>query len=343
MLNGAIIHPSTGIHPCPELDAIIPLLRRYQLGLNGEVYRWLQPYGYPFLHDMEKLTIEGHSNIAASNNTSAILALLLIHSPLLRHIELKDPPLFRDILWRKVGIKRPLPRDNVEKLSLWRACQPQDDMAAITASFPNLVFLHAEFRDGSCRPPDRLSLPPEVSEALLHVSGTLETLSLTTSSETCPAKGRWVFYESYLSSLTTLNHMNKLKNLTTESIWLFGTKEPATALQLSHLLPQSLVHVELIDYWGNDNPAEFYPEFPNSWTPLEFYTHVFESLCNECLERLPELRAVTFSRTRFNSRLQIAISSDGQAQQDQTQITEESMETVRLLFQQVGVVFRLVF
>lgn len=245
------------------------------------------------------------------------------------------------MLKRPMETEKPL-TNNVDEVSLLCGHQPQDDMAAIVALFPNLVSLCGEFRDGSARPSFDFDLPPEASKALLNVSETLETLSLTTSPDTYPAKGRWVNFESYPSSLSTLNQMTKLKDLTTESIWLFGTKDPAVALQLPHLLPPSLVRLHLIDYWGNYDPAEFYPDFPDSWSPLEFYAHVFGAVCNECPVRLPELREVTFTSNCFKSRSQIALSNGGQAQQDETQITEDSMRIVRVLFEQVGVRFHLI-
>lgn len=343
MLNGGIIDPRSGIHPCPELDAVLPFLRRWEFGSEGQIIDRVRPYGHPFLHDLETLTIEGHSNIAASNNTSAILELLFTNSPLLHCVELKHPPIFREILdsLRQPMETETLLTDGVHEISLLSADQPQDDMAAIVALFPNLVSLYAEFRDGSGRPAD-LHLSPEASEALLKVSGTLETLSLTTSPETFPAKGHWIMFESYPSSLATLNQMTKLKDLTTESIWIFGTEDPAVGLQLPHLLPPSIVRLHLIDYWGNYDPAKFYPEFPNSWTPLEFYVQVFGAVCNECSTLLPELREVTFTSICFNSHPQTTLSNGCQAQRDETRITEDSMQIVRVLFEQVGVRFRLV-
>ncbi|KAK2598851.1 hypothetical protein N8I77_012234 [Diaporthe amygdali] len=344
MLNGAVMDPPSGLHPCPELDAVLPFLQQYEFGSSGEILSRARPYGHPFLEDLELLIIEGHSNVAASINTGSILASLFLNSPLLCRVEIKHPPLFREVLHdlqRLVETGPPL-MGNIEELSLFRGHQPQDDLAAIVALFPKLVSLCAEFMDGSARPPLKHSLPPEASEALLNVSGTLETLSLTTSPETYPAKGHWVNYESYPSSLSTLNQMAKLKDLTTESIWLFGTEDPAVALQLSHLLPPSLVRLHLIDYWGNSDLAEFYPEFPDGWTPLEFYNQVFQAVCNECQMRLPKLRQVTFTTNRFNSQSQTALSNNGQAQQDETQITQDSMRMVKLLFEQAGVDFHLV-
>lgn len=242
MLNGAIIHRSSGIHPCPELDAVLPFLERYERGSEGEILNRVRPYRHPFLHNLEILTIEGHSRLAASGNTSAILAFLFMNSPLLRRVELKHPPLFREILSmvRRTYETEALLTDSVDEVSFLGGHQPQDEMVAIVALFPNLVSLYAEFRDGSARPGD-LHFPPEVSEDLPKVSETLETLSLTTSPETFPAKCHWIMFESYPSSLTTLNQMIKLKDLTTESIWIFGTEDPAVALQLPHLLPPSLV------------------------------------------------------------------------------------------------------
>lgn len=345
MVNGAIINPSSGLHPCPELDAVLPFLPRYETGSEGEILDRTRPFTHPFLHDLEVLTIEGHSNRAANGNTAAILALLFMNSPLLRRVELRHPPTSREIwdtLRWPVDTQRPL-TDRVDDLWLWRAHQAQDDMAAIVALFPNLVSLHAEFLDGSSRPPGNLDLPPEASEALLNVSGTLETLSLTTSPETYPAKGHWVCFESYPSSLLTLDQMIKLRNLTTESIWLFGTEDPAVALHLPHLLPPSLVQLHLIDFWGNYDPADFYPVFPDSWTPLEFYTHVFGALCSERLERLPDLREVIFTSKRFSTRTPSPLSNGGHiVHQEQTQITEDSVQAVRLLFEQVGVRFRMI-
>lgn len=344
MMNGAVIDPSSGLHPCPELDAVLPFLPRYETGSEGEILSRIRPFTHPFLHNLEILTIEGHSNMAANGNTAAILALLFMSSPLLRRVELRHPPTSREIwntLQWPVETETPL-TDKVDELWLWRAHQPQDDMAATVALFPNLVSLHAEFLDGSSRPPGKLDLPPEASEALLNISGTLETLSLTTSPETYPAKGHWVCFESYPSSLSTLNQMTKLKNLTTESIWLFGTQDPAVALQLPQLLPPSLVQLHLIDYWGNYNPAEFYPELPNNWTPLEFYTHVFGALCDECSVRLPELSEVKFTSKRFNTSSQSALLNGGHDRQDETQITGDRLQAVRLSFEQVGVRFRMI-
>lgn len=304
----------------------------------------IRPYSYAFLHDLEVLTIEGHSNIAATNNTSAILALLFTNAPLLRRVEVKDPPLFKEIWYiLRLPKKTEIPlTDNVTELSLLRAHDVQDDMAAMLALFPNLVSLHAEYRDGSSRPPRMFDSPLGVSDALLNASRTLETLSLTTSPETYPATGHWISFESYPPSLSTLNQMTKLKNLTTKSIWLFGTEDPAVALHLPHLPPHSLVQLHLIDFWGNYDPSEFYPDFPNTWEPLELYTHAFGALCDERLERLPDLREVIFTSKRFSTRSQGALSNDGHAQQEQTQITEDSMQAVRLLFGQVGVRFRLI-
>lgn len=98
MLNGAIVDRSSGIHHCPELDAILSFLQRYEFGSQGEIRDGVQSYGYPFLHNLEILTIEGHSNMAASINISVILVLLSLNSRALRRIQIKYPPPFREVL-----------------------------------------------------------------------------------------------------------------------------------------------------------------------------------------------------------------------------------------------------
>jgi hypothetical protein len=97
----------------------------------------------------------------------------------------------------------------------------------------------------------------------------------------------------------------------------------------------------LIDYWSNSDPAGFYPEFPESWTPLQFYTRVFGAVCNECSVQLPELREGTFTSNWFDSHSQTTLSH-GQGQEDETRITEQSMQIVRPLFKQEVVRFGLI-
>lgn len=347
MLNGAVTDPPTGRHPCPELNALSPFLRQYAFGDSGEIIGKVRPYGHPFLQDLEVLTIEAHSNMAAGVNTERILAGLFMNSPLLRRVEVKQSPIFEAILR---DLRPPMEHqnpltDNVEEVLLLNGDHPQDDMAAIVAIFPRLVSLWAEFKDGSARPQLVYHLPPEASEALLRVSETLETLSLTTTPKTsCRwANGQWIRHESYPSSLSTLNQMAKLKNLTTESIWLFGTEDPVSvAMQLPHLLPPSLVRLHLIDYWGNSDPVKFYPEFSDNWGPLEFYVNIFEALQRECHLHLSELREVTLASTYLCIHAQAAVSTSEQGQHEENAITQALVRLLKLRFAHVGVHFSII-
>jgi len=167
----------------------------------------------------------------------------------------------------------------------------------LVAVFPKLVSLQAEYVDGSLR---RLDSNPQLSEGLLSISTTLSTLSLTTTPPwICP---------DVPPLLLTLNQMTTLKHLTTESIWLFGRQDPSVALQLSQLLPPSLVNFHLIDYWGTCDIETFYPELPNTWTSLEFYDEVFSTLY-ECL--IPNLREITVTPAHLGFCATIAANSYG--------------------------------
>ncbi|KAG6368436.1 hypothetical protein INS49_002643 [Diaporthe citri] len=259
----------------------MPFLRRCVFGESEKSQGSVRPYGHHFLQGLESLTIDDYNGKGERLRTEIILAGLFMNSPLPRRLEVKHPPQFAYIkgnlrtLWED---SKPL-AENVEEVLVFCGDDPQDDMSAVVA-FPKLKSLRAEFRDGPTSFLDFFSFPhprPQIPRALLNVSKTLETLSLRTSPETYPAEDRWQS-KRYPSSLSTLKQMTKLKDLTTESIWLFGSADPAVALQLPHLLPPSLARLHLTDFWGNSDPAEFYPEFPDGWSPLEFYSQVFQAL-----------------------------------------------------------------
>lgn len=68
--------------------------------------------------------------------------------------------------------------------------------------------------------------------------------------------------------------MQTPKNLTIESIWRFGTQNPAVAYQMASILPPSLVKINLIDFWGmsgsNLKPRQcHYLEFSQGISPLK--------------------------------------------------------------------------
>lgn len=338
--------PRGGFNACPESDAVMPFLRRHLLGGSGKSEGSVRPYSHHFLQDLESLTVDDYSGMGERLLTETILIGLLKNSPLLRRLEVKHPPRFEYIkdhfrtLWEDP--KPPSLAENVEEVLVLCGDNPQDDMSSIVA-FPKLKSLRAEFRDGSARPLNFFSPTnegPLVPGALLNVSKTLETLSLTTSPRTYPAIGRWQS-KRYPSSLSTLNQMAKLKDLTTECVWLFGSADPAVALQLPHLLPPSLVRLHLIDYWGNSDPVEFYPKFPNGWSPLEFYVHVLHALRDECQMHNRGLREVTFASKYLNSHAE-ATAPFSSRFQDETETTQAPMQILKTLFSQVGVNFNII-
>lgn len=290
--------PLDGFKACPEPDAVTPFLRVYVFGESRESEGRGPPYGHHFLQDLESLTIDNYNGIGERRRTEIILGGLFLNSPRLRRLEVKHLPRFEDIIHNcRTPWDYPKPlAENVEDILVFCGDTAQDDMSGIVA-FPKLKSLRAEFRDGSTSIMDIFSYahsPPQIPEVLLNISETLETLSFTKSSETYPAEDRWRS-KSYPPSLSTLNQMTKLKDLTTECIWLFGSADPAVALQLPRLLPPSLVRLHLIDYWDASDPAELHPDFPNGWSSLEFYFHVFQALHDECRTCNPHLKDVTFA------------------------------------------------
>jgi hypothetical protein len=88
--------------------------------------------------------------------------------------------------------------------------------------------------------------------------------------------------------------MKTLKHLTTESIWLFGRDAPLFAPQLPDALPRSLVHFDLIDYWGTSQSESFGPPLQGR-SLLGFYDHIFETLHEHRSERLPNLREISLA------------------------------------------------
>lgn len=314
MLNGAVVYPRNSLDQRPpEVEAILPFFggRRVNFGQSKEATGSFRPPSHLLLRNLEVLSIETPSTVAASFNTDLILSCLLMNSPKLRRLEVKQSPNFRAIsrnVQQTVGTL-----NNMKELLFFSGRLDQGDMAAMVSAFPRLVSLRAEFRHLSNNP-SFLALPSGTSEALLNVSGTLETLSLATY----PAEGDWFRSKSspssLPSSLSTLNQMVKLKDLTVESIWLFGTQYPDVALQLSHLLPASLVRLHLVDRWGDSEPAHFYPGFPEDWSPLVFYEGLVQALCKECHTYFSGLREVTFASSYlyFHAQATTPCSTRGQ-------------------------------
>jgi hypothetical protein len=94
--------------------------------------------------------------------------------------------------------------------------------------------------------------------------------------------------------------MTALNHLTTEVLWLFGKTNPS-ALDVESLLPPSLVSLHLVDYWGVSKWKEYYPDFPDDSTPLEFLTKTMRHLHIGCYTVLSKLKAVRLTSPYFSS------------------------------------------
>lgn len=327
----------------PELKAIAPLLWNDGTTNDGLGYG---PSGLGFLAELQHLIVEPHEK-ASHNCAHFIIELFLMTSPLLRRIEVKGSLALRDIwdyfMWDEYHM---LLTDDVKELVLLRAGCALDDMLSTVMLFPRLVSLHAEYNDPSYRLHPHVNLTFTISSALLRLAETLETLSLTTGPG---SYGHWANVEDYPPSLTTLHKMGKIKDLTTESIWLFGREGGSVAFQLPHLLPPNLVRFRLIDYWGTSHemPPEYLPEslkyhpaFPNQWSTAEFYSNTLMTLVGDNSPPLPDLREVTLVSKHLCEELQ---AGDSQGDRDQADLTStaEHLSKLRASFQILGIQFKL--
>jgi len=222
--------------------------------------------------------------------------------------------------------------ESVKEVLHFGASRPDNEMMGIVTAFPNLSILKAEFSGFPCHFD---TFGSKASQALLNISTTLETLSLTTTAEARKYGRRryWLHNNAppWPPLLLTLNQMS-LKHLTTESVWLFGRDNPLLALQLSDLLPQTLITLRLIDYWGC--LYDTYPRLPNNWTPLEYYDHVFRTFYEECSTRLPSLRQIVIVSNHLLPKVTTVASSGGQDQPSQGFLPK-----FRDLFGSIGVRF----
>ncbi|KAG8156867.1 hypothetical protein KVR01_013280 [Diaporthe batatas] len=312
----------------PEMRALEPLLWRYEEADGHGNPGFLGPSGYGFLADLQHLIIETHEDEQSQDRARFVIFFFLANSPRLRRVEIKGNLCHRGI-WACFTQypNSKLVADSVKELVLMRTQGPRDDIMATMLSFPKLVSLQAEYDDASYMFNTTITpaLPFTISSALLRLADTLETLSLTTGPT---SYGHWSYIEDYPPSLTSLSQMSKLKDLTTESMWLFGRQDVGIALQIPHLLPPSLVRFRLIDYWGttHDTPRDYqpdslkyYPDFPNQWTTAEFYSNVLMSLVRDSSPSLPDLGEVTLVSKQLYEEMP---ASDSQGEQDPADITE---------------------
>jgi hypothetical protein len=328
------------------MDALLPLL--WDCGKPGGLDDTVipGPSGHGFLANLQHLTIEAEGQSRAHGYTRFVIFLFLTNSPRLRRVETKGGILHRGI-WAlfKQNPKCRLLADNVKELVLLRTQGPRDDMSATVMAFPKLVSLQAEYDDGSyvVSPSIASNLPFTISSALLRLAETLETLSLTTGPT---SYGHWSYIENYPPSLTSLHQMGNLKDLTTESMWLFGRQDVSIALRLPYLLPPTLVNFRLIDYWGTTHNTphihhpynlRYHPEFPNHWNTAEFYCNVLMTLVGENMPPLPDLREATLVSKQLCEELQAEDSRGDQGQADPTVRPEEPLTKLRASLHAVGI------
>lgn len=330
----------------------MPLLYRERFDDSNLSY---EPSGVGFLAELQHLTVEALRDTESHISAEFIIFLFLTNSPLLRRVELKGELLLRSIWdYFKDITNRRLLTDDVKELVLLRAGDARDDILAMAMLFPRLVSLQAEYEDPSYRPAPIFELSSTISSALLRLADTLETLSLTTS----PSSHRpWTYVEDRPSSLTSphqmvlmsLKQMGKLKNLTTECIWIFGSEGACLALHLPYLLPPNLVRFRLIDFWGakHEMPPE-YPDslkyrrlFLNRLETADFYSILLMTLVGDNAPPLPDLREVTLVSKHLCEELQAGHDQGDQGQAYLTGSAEEPLSKLRAALGARGIQFKL--
>ncbi len=257
---------------CPEQEAI-----RYLL---------LQDNNPRFLQELETITLEPHEQRRTPCfATAPSLMALLLNSPSVRRVELKGPFFFRSVrvFAEKFWFNRVV-SESVRELLHFRPAEVDDDQVGLLTTFPKLVSLEAEYNAGHFL--FAQSNSTTFSEALCTVSGTLETLSLTT------APGSFWNGNIVLPLLPPLHQMAALKHLTTESIWLFGRQDLLSTPRLVNVLPRSLSCLRLIDYWGSSDVSIFGPLAPSSSNLLELYDRAFSGLHYNWSTHLPNLKSI---------------------------------------------------
>ncbi|KAH8897675.1 hypothetical protein GQ53DRAFT_837508 [Thozetella sp. PMI_491] len=348
MLQGKLASPPTpGPTPalppvCPEQDIVWNLIR---------LQNRREPIPDGFLQKIKTLVLEPHEllqHYEDSSITDTIL-MFLLNSSLLQRIEIKGYTYFANLASTLQDILPSVTSFlNVKELLLLRAITPFSQTTSLVALFPRLTSLQVEYADGS---PDPFSSAPGIFPALLGLSKTLKTLSITTTRPAFQwASSRQVSPEGFdvtgwrdrniPASLIGLAQMTALTHMTTESIWLFGRRDLTDAPQLHYILPPSLVHLRLIDYWGSlRRPSgihdPFYPTFPNDWSPSEFYDQVFSRLYENHAHSLPRLRVVVFA----SQQLQIPALSGIDPIPEYTAEFRQLLLRFKELFARVGVKF----
>ncbi|KAK3312548.1 hypothetical protein B0H66DRAFT_633350 [Apodospora peruviana] len=172
----------------------------------------------------------------------------------------------------------PTVRENVKELVRLQM-KPADFMMYPPFPFPHLISLTFEFRsfDGV---PSAL-FDRTLAKLLRRLSGTLERLSLTTSS----SHGDWLSRHRDGPLVSDLSGMTRLRSLTVEAFWLFGTdsrKILPNVFQLAQRLPPSLVRLEFIDFGAMRGTRLWEPFSPFPGEFLDLYTQILTVMHNEC-------------------------------------------------------------
>ncbi|KAE9372621.1 hypothetical protein N431DRAFT_439698 [Stipitochalara longipes BDJ] len=255
------------------------------------------PISLHILQSLQTITLEPHSE----RNTqiyypTPVLELISRFCPCLERIEIKGINHWRIMFPDDTGLKPELVNGNAKELILRRAWHPQGSIPVIGSVFPNLRRLYAEWDDGSSDTLPGFQWPTDrdICKGLSKMKQTLEVLHLTTTPGSSWQRSN---FPSLLSP--ALGRMTALKHLTTETLWLFGKINPS-ALDIESLLPSSLVSLHLVDYWGVSEGKEFYLDFSDGSSPLEFLTKTMRHLHIGCYTSLSKLKAVRLTSPYFS-------------------------------------------
>ncbi|KAK0620120.1 hypothetical protein B0T14DRAFT_566901 [Immersiella caudata] len=282
---------------CPEFAGLLQIpewdLFQYHSPLPGSVP---YPLECDFLDSLKRISIEPHSDRNAESYWSVFaLEPILRSCPKIESVEIKGTASWRELRTRGSHWQPPaVSADSVKQLILTRAIHPEDNMSTIVETFPRLTSLFAEFVETSHAGTYRAWLTKEhFQDALLTLKDTLETLHFTSA-----PKETWQFVGIEPLLYPVLKDLSTLKHVTTEFSWVFGRENFGFVREATYL-PDTLVSLHLLDFWGVAGPA-YQPQFLDGMGPLEFISNVLRGLLEaKANGRFPDLKAVRISSPCF--------------------------------------------
>lgn len=306
--------------------------RQWEQTLNQMPVNWTRPR---YLQGLESISfVPDEPNTRHVHSRALSLRYLLLNCPVLKRVELHGSFIMSAVNGTRLNT---LPNDwevlpnacgaAVEELILrrWFVADgisiPPTWSKHMVRMFPNLQKLWIDVGEG----PSFWARSNQLRSAqeLSRLGPTLKSLTMT--SFRCAEITRYDLNPpvGYISSTLdgalqpVLPSLTSLTHLVTDCGMLFGSQRIAEVHAISRLLPASLVHFHLIDFWGmspDQAISHTYYSGPNAAPPsLRYYPHAMlhagggdltpswfmkalcDALLKDCKDSFPSLRTVTVS------------------------------------------------